>query len=117
MLQRFKLCILAAGVLIPSGVSNAATVIVEEEYNQWKQALNTNAATAAENIKRPAGFKVELIRSAQRGEGSWVAMTFDPQGRVVLAREDRGLLRMTLAPDRSAVARVETINTNLLECR
>jgi len=104
----------AIALAIPS---DAATVIVEEEYNQWKQTLNTNAATAVESIQKPADFKVELIRSAQRSEGSWVAMTFDPQGRVVLAREDRGLLRMTLAPDRLSVGRVETINTNLLECR
>jgi putative heme-binding domain-containing protein len=95
----------------------AATVLVDEEYNQWKQALNTNAATAAAAIKSPAGFKVELIRSARSDEGSWVAMTFDPDGLVVLAREDRGLLRLTLAPDRASVTRVETINTNLLECR
>ena len=61
------------------------TAGLEEDYNQWKQALNTNAATAAEHITAPPGFKVELIRSAQPGEGSWVAMAFDPKGRLVLA--------------------------------
>ena len=94
----------------------AATAILQEDYNQWKQALGTNAATAADNIAAPAGFKVELLRSAQRNEGSWVAMTFDPRGRIVIAREDRGLLRLTLATN-GAAERIETINTNLLECR
>jgi len=95
----------------------AATAILEADYNQWKQALGTNAATAAEHVTNLRDFKVELVRSAQRDEGSWVALTFDPQGRVVIAREDRGLLRMTLAGNHTSVTRVETINTNLLECR
>lgn len=94
----------------------AAKAILEEDYNQWKQALGTNLATRAELLAAPPGFQVELLRSAQSNEGSWVAMAFDPKGRVIIAREDRGLLRLTLAPDR-AVTRVETINTNLLECR
>jgi hypothetical protein len=94
-----------------------ARAILEEDYNQWKQALGTNRATDVENITGRPGFKVELIRSAQTNEGSWVAMAFDPKGRVVIAREDRGLLRMTLAANRDSVTRVETVNTNLLECR
>ena len=97
--------------------SARAATPLDESYNQWKQALNTNAATAAEHLTAPPGFRVELIRSALREEGSWVAMAFDPKGRLVIAREDRGLLRLTLATNRTAVARVETINTNLLECR
>jgi putative heme-binding domain-containing protein len=95
----------------------AATNLLDESYNQWKQALGTNSATAAEQITALPGFRVELLRSAQRDEGSWVAMTFDPRGRLIVAREDRGLLRLTLTTNRTAVARVETINTNLLECR
>jgi hypothetical protein len=99
-----------------------AAVPVEEDYNQWKRALGTNAATAAEHITALPGFTVELLRSAQAGEGSWVAMAFDPRGRIVIAREDRGLLRLALnantnRADGSSSWRVETIHTNLLECR
>ena len=90
---------------------------VEAEYNQWKEALDTNAATGVGRITALPGFSVELLRSAQAGEGSWVAMTFDSRGRIVIAREDRGLLRLTLAAESSQSAHVETINTNLLECR
>jgi putative heme-binding domain-containing protein len=103
--------------LLPVAPASGATVISEDDYNQWKKALGTNAATSAEHITALPGFKVELLRSARSNEGSWVALAFDPKGRVVVAREDRGLLRMTLAPDRASVAQVETINTNLLECR
>jgi putative heme-binding domain-containing protein len=94
----------------------AAQVAIDESYNQWKEAL-TNSATRAEHITALPGFKVELIRSAQTNEGSWVAMALDPKGRVVIAREDRGLLRMTLSSNRISVTSVETINTNLYECR
>ncbi|HMC12659.1 MAG TPA: hypothetical protein VKH44_15270, partial [Pirellulaceae bacterium] len=44
-------------------------------------------------------------------------MAFDPRGRLTIAREDKGLLRMTLDADRRAVERVETINSDLQECR
>src|SRR5206468_472993 len=77
----------------------------------------TNAATSAAHITALPDFTIELVRSARPDEGSWVAMTFDPRGRVVVAREDRGLLRFTLVADATKSARVETINTNLLECR
>lgn len=106
----------AALCLLVSARSFSATP-PEEDYNQWKQALNTNAATAAEQLTALPGFTVELLRSAQPAEGSWVAMTFDPRGRIIIAREDRGLLRLTLPSDSNALIAVQTINTNLLECR
>jgi hypothetical protein len=105
---------LALGV--PAAVGAAPTPL-EEDYNQWKQALGTNAATAPQHLTALPGFTVELLRSAQPGEGSWVALAFDPRGRVVIAREDRGLLRLTLPDGAGQPVGVETINTNLLECR
>src|SRR5262245_21198862 len=36
---------------------------------------------------------------------------------MVIAREDRGLLRLTLPTSTTTPVRIETINTNLLECR
>jgi hypothetical protein len=112
---------LSLGVLL-FAMRAMAAVPVEEDYNQWKRALGTNAATAAEHLTALPGFTVELLRSARAGEGSWVAMAFDPRGRIVIAREDRGLLRLALNADShradgSSSWRVETIQTNLLECR
>ncbi len=100
-----------------AGSSSFAAAPLEEDYNQWKQALHTNAATAAGHVTPRPGFSVELVRSALPGEGSWVALAFDPRGRVIIAREDRGLLRLTLPANSAQSVRVETINTNLLECR
>src|SRR5262245_3238663 len=111
------LCILLAAGAGTKDLPAAVQPSPQEDYNQWKEALGTNAATAAAHITPLPGFAVELVRSAQPGEGSWVAITFDPRGRVVIAREDRGLLRLTLPVSTNTPVRIETINTNLLECR
>jgi putative heme-binding domain-containing protein len=111
-----------------------------DAYNSWTLAKGAPRATDPADIRVPPGFTVELLRSAQHGEDSWVAMAFDPQGRITVAREKTpGLLRLTLlasaAPSGSAsfplegerikvrgasddaIMRVELINTNLVECR
>src|SRR5262245_61725071 len=83
---------------------------LEEDYKQWKRARHTNVAAAAANITARPGFIVALVRSARPGEGSWVAMTFDPRGRIVIAREDRGLLRLTLPTPAAPSIHIEPIN-------
>jgi putative heme-binding domain-containing protein len=86
-----------------------------DAYNSWKLALGTSLTTDPSTFNLLPGFKAELIRSAQPGEGSWVSMAFDPQGRLTLARESRGLLRMTLLG--TQVTKMEVIEDTLLECR
>jgi hypothetical protein len=111
-----------------------------DAYNSWTLAKGASRATDPADIHVPSGFTVELLRSAQPGEDSWVALAFDPQGRITVAREKQpGLLRLTLREPPTAaavspsplggeragirgesvgaVAKVELINTNLLECR
>jgi putative heme-binding domain-containing protein len=87
-----------------------------DAYNTWKLALTPGTATDAAAITVPAGFKIEILRSATPEEDSWVSMAFDPQGRLTIAREKKGLLRMTLSPG-AGVEKVEVINDTLLECR
>lgn len=86
-----------------------------DDYNQWKQALGGSAAEAAKIAVLP-GYEVELLRSATKEEGSWVSLTFDLQGRILIAREDKGLLRLTLAA-KPGDLKVESINDTLQECR
>jgi putative heme-binding domain-containing protein len=86
-----------------------------DDYNQWKQALGSALATDPRTVQALPGFQVDLLRSAAADEGSWVSLAVDPHGRLIVAREDRGLLRLTLAADH--VARVETIDDTLQECR
>jgi len=88
-----------------------------DAYNSWQLAKPgaQNQATDPATLTLPPGFKAELIRSAQPGEDSWVSMAFDPQGRITLGKEKKGLLRLTLSG--SGDQKMETIDDELLECR
>lgn len=86
-----------------------------DAYNSWKLARAGTAATDPATFTLLPGFKAELVRSALPEEGSWIALAFDPQGRLTLAREKKGLLRLSL--DSVGVSKVEVINDTLLECR
>ena len=91
-----------------------------DAYNSWRLATGTGKATDPATMQAPPGFVVELVRSAAVGEDSWVSMAFDPQGRITVAKEKAGLLRFTLgktALGEPTVDKVESINTQLLECR
>jgi putative heme-binding domain-containing protein len=88
-----------------------------DAYNSWQLAKPgaQNQATDPATLTLPPGFKAELIRSAQAGEDSWVSMAFDPQGRITLGKEKKGLIRLTLSG--SGEQKVEVIDDELLECR
>lgn len=88
-----------------------------DAYNSWQLAKPgaQNQATDPATLALLPGFKAELIRSSQPGEDSWVSMAFDPQGRITLGKEKKGLLRLTLSG--SGEQKVEVIDDELLECR
>jgi len=70
-------------------------------------------ATPAEAITVLDGFKVELLRSAQPGEGSWVSMTVDPQGRLIISPQgNEPLLRVTLDAN-GKIANLEKLNVDV----
>ena len=55
-------------------------------------------ATAAEKIKLPEGFVAERLYSVpSQTQGSWVAMTADPQGRLITSDQSGSLYRLTFA--------------------
>lgn len=58
-------------------------------------------ATPVSSISVRHGFVVELLRSAQQDEGSWISLTFDHRGRIVLGIDDTGLARLTISPNGS----------------
>jgi putative heme-binding domain-containing protein len=62
----------------------------------WGDVLFRAAATPAESLRVALGFEVELLRSAEPGEGSWICMTFDDRGRIIISPQgtERPLLRM-----------------------
>lgn len=75
----------------------------------WGDVLNRPVATAAEALTTPPGFRVELIRSADAGEGSWIRLAFDERGRLIISPEgdQRPLLRFTVGV--RGIERVETV--------
>jgi putative heme-binding domain-containing protein len=85
-----------------------------DAYNSWQLAKREHQqqATDPADFVVPEGFKVELVRSAGSDEDSWIALAFDPQGRITLAREKRGLLRFDPASGSMTV-----IDDTLKECR
>jgi putative heme-binding domain-containing protein len=87
------------------------------DYEQWRLAQKTGAVADPQNVSTLPGFKIELLHVARPNEGSWISLVFDPRGRMVIGREDKGLVRLTLASDHRTVSQVETIEDTLLECR
>ena len=86
-----------------------AHVLGPHGIKPWGDVLFRAAATAPELITAPADFRVELLRSAEPAEGSWICMTFDDRGRIILSPQGEGkpLLRVTLKENK--VAAVENI--------
>lgn len=73
-------------------------------------------ATPATSVSVPPGFKVELLRSARADEGSWISISFDDQGRLIVGRDKQGIARLTLS-EAAEETRYELINNTLKHCR
>src|SRR6266403_1346765 len=57
------------------------------------------SATPADRLKPLKGFQVDLIYSVPKEEqGSWVNMTTDPKGRLIVSDQYGKLYRVTLPP-------------------
>src|SRR4030095_6031408 len=76
-------------------------------------ASDPPAATPAEKLTTLSGFKVELLHSAAKEEGSWISMAVDPKGRLIISpQDDRNrlpLLRVTLTKQ-GQIEKIEKIN-------
>lgn len=88
----------------------AATSLGAVGIAPWGNIFKPAVAAAAESVHVPDGFKIELLRSAQPEEGSWVSMTVDSKGRLIVSPQGgEPMERLTL--DASGhVAKVETID-------
>lgn len=93
-----------------------SSITTFDDYTQWKLAQPDREESAVPEMSTIQGFEVELLRKAKPSEGSWVSMAFDRQGRLTIAREDRGLLRLTLTSPGQSES-MEVINDTLAECR
>ncbi|MEE2639000.1 MAG: c-type cytochrome [Planctomycetota bacterium] len=66
------------------------------------------------SIRRPKGFHVERIRSADEGEDSWISLCFDDRGRIILGLDRVGVARITLGKKEH---RFERLEKTLKHCR
>lgn len=70
-------------------------------------------ATPASEITAPEGFKVELLYSVPKEkEDSWVSMTTDPRGRLIVSGQDGPMFRVTVGA-KPQDTRVEKIDVPL----
>ena len=88
-----------------------STSIAEIGGGPWGRSVNSatlvNAgappkpvqSTAPDSLTVLPGFKVELLYSVPKGsEGSWVALTVDPKGRLITSDQYGALYRITPSP-------------------
>jgi putative heme-binding domain-containing protein len=75
----------------------------------WGQIFNTREATSAESMRVEPGFQVKLLHSAGPTEGSWIDMTIDAKGRLIVSPQGDGkLLRLTLS--RGRLSKIESLD-------
>jgi len=95
-------CLLCTAFLLPlfAPAPETARAATEEKHQ----------ATPAASLKILPGFQVELLHSAQSGEGSWICMTMDSKGRLIVSPQgdQEPLLRITLSAA-GQVAQIEPI--------
>jgi putative heme-binding domain-containing protein len=77
----------------------------------WGDVMSLPKATPAEELTLLPGYRAELIRSAQPGEGSWVSMAIDPKGRLIISPQEgkNNLLQVTLSKN-GQVEKLEKID-------
>ena len=97
-----------------------ATVIAKYGAEPWgSSSTSTPAARVAEaatdpaSLQVPKGFKVELLYTVPKEEqGSWVSMTVDPKGRLIVCDQYGDLYRVTVPPiGRSEGTKVEPLKS------
>ncbi len=95
---------LVAAILWPLWTATAADPTPEPQFH-------TDADTGITLLN---GFDADLVYDVPTSQGSWVAMTFDPKGRLIVSdQDDKGVFRVTLPTatdaDTNASPKVESL--------
>ena len=111
-----------AWLATPSGGAEFRPAVIIAKYGEgpWREALaggrdaggGNGAAVEAATLKAPAGFKAELLYTVPKAEeGSWVSMTEDAKGRLIVGDQYGGLYRVAVP----AIGRSEGLNVEPLK--
>ena len=99
MIIRIILLLLAASALSVSAAEPKAKKSESPGAGSRRAMAELATATDPSAIQVAPGFKVELLYTVPKGDqGSWVALTLDPKGRVIASDQYGGLYRITLPP-------------------
>ncbi|QDS97099.1 c-type cytochrome [Adhaeretor mobilis] len=83
----------------------------------WSQLLRPALAeaTPTDKLQVLPGFSAELLYSVPNEQGSWVSITSDPQGRLIVSDQGGKLYRVTPPPggDATDETKVEPIDLNI----
>lgn len=99
-----------------------ATVIAQYGAAPWGSVLASTpaarveeAATDPASLQVPKGFQVELLYTVPKeDQGSWVSMTVDPKGRLIVCDQYGDLYRVTVPPiGRSEGTKVEPLKSTI----
>jgi putative heme-binding domain-containing protein len=104
----------AAAATVTRPIDPDIAITPVDNYEQWKAALDTGKGAVPPTFSVLPGFEIETLRVARPDEGSWVALSFDAKGRLIIARERKGLLRFTLS---DGTLHGEVVNDTLEEVR
>ncbi|MGC6566766.1 MAG: c-type cytochrome [Akkermansiaceae bacterium] len=90
-----------------------ATEIAKYGQGPWGNALNSSPAAPVKPVSTEVvtlpDFKAELLYTVPKGQqGSWVAMTVDPQGRLITGDQYGGLYRVTVDQPETKVEKLNT---------
>ena len=97
------------------GIRSRPSTDAFDEYNQWSEALDQSTDGGLAKLQLPDKFAVDVVYRVPKEQGSWISMTIDDRGRLIVGKESLGLLRLTLNENRET-PRVEVINDDLKGC-
>src|SRR3954447_15259758 len=93
------------GVLTVIAISSGAAGDVQ---------LGPVEATGAGGVRVPKDFKLDMVYLVPKAtQGSWVAMCFDPQGRLIVSDQNGALHRVTLPQEAGGAVKTEKIDLDI----
>lgn len=100
----------SARLLLPLLCIGALCYSCSNEESRGKNNSANAKIDKIDKLKVQPGFEVKHLYSpSENDQGSWVAMTFDPKGRLITSDQYGALFRLELAPGVDSVLKIEEL--------